>query len=440
MIQFGHNDAGAINEEPPGSPWPLRARGSLPGLGDESKAILNAVTKKPETVYTFGAYIRKMVTDVKAKGATPLLLSPVVRNIWTEHRVERGIGHYRAWDHAIADQAEITFVDVTRIIADEYQDLGEEKVKAFFPKEHTHVNEVGADFNAQAVVAGLKGIHNGPFDKWLSPAGGEVIADTSGWLNLPEPENPQLPSLILIGDSTVRNGQGDGAGGQWGWGDSLAAYFDPAKINLVNRAVGGLSSRTFLTQKHWAHTLTLLKRGDYLLIQFGHNDDGPLNDTSRARGTIKGIGEETEEIDNQLTHLHETVHSYGWYLRLYIREAKAIGVTPILCTPIPRKTWDHGQIALAPKSYPGWVRQIAQEESVELIDLNQKIAELYNQMGEAKVEPLFADPHTHTSRAGADLNSAVVAEGLKALPSHPFATFFSAKAQSLPNASTAPLL
>src|SRR6185437_16979353 len=68
---------------------------------------------------------------------------------------------------------------------------------------------------------------------------------------LPEPANPQLPSVILIGDSTVRNGrddgQGKGAAGQWGWGHLIASYFDPSKVNLVNRAVGGLSSRTYLT-------------------------------------------------------------------------------------------------------------------------------------------------------------------------------------------------
>src|SRR5687767_11007942 len=61
---------------------------------------------------------------------------------------------------------------------------------------------------------------------------------------LPEPANQKLPSLFLIGDSTVRNGEGNGANGQWGWGDHIAAYFNTRKINIVNRALGGLSSRT----------------------------------------------------------------------------------------------------------------------------------------------------------------------------------------------------
>ncbi|WP_395406210.1 SGNH/GDSL hydrolase family protein [Pseudoduganella sp. UC29_106] len=97
---------------------------------------------------------------------------------------------------------------------------------------------------------------------------------------LPEPANAALPSLILIGDSTVRNGhddgQGKGAEGQWGWGNPIAAYFDPSKINVVNRAVGGLSSRTYLTSGHWERTLHFIKPGDVVIMQFGHNDSSAL--------------------------------------------------------------------------------------------------------------------------------------------------------------------
>jgi len=58
-------------------------------------------------------------------------------------------------------------------------------------------------------------------------------------LNLPVPANSKLPTLFLVGDSTVRNGHGDGANNQMGWGDEMAPYFDTAKINVVNRAIGG---------------------------------------------------------------------------------------------------------------------------------------------------------------------------------------------------------
>ena len=149
---------------------------------------------------------------------------------------------------------------------------------------------------------------------------------------LPVPANIKLPTLFLIGDSTVRNGQGDGGGGQWGWGEPVVEYFDAAKINVVNRAVGGLSSRTYLTGGHWDRVLAMLKPGDFVMMQFGHNDDGAINDNSRARGTIKGTGNESQEIDNILTKKHETVYSFGWYLRKFIADARAKGATPIVCS------------------------------------------------------------------------------------------------------------
>jgi lysophospholipase L1-like esterase len=250
-------------------------------------------------------------------------------------------------------------------------------------------------------------------------------------LHLPVPANPNLPTLWLIGDSTVRNGHGDGANGQWGWGEPLVDYFDPAKINVVNRAIGGMSSRTFITEGHWDEDLAMMKRGDIMLIQFGHNDSGALDDPARARATIPGTGDETKEIENPVLKMHETVRTFGWYLRKYIDDAKAKGVTPILCTLIPRKTWKDGKIVRSNDTYAGWARTVAAQEKIQLIDLNERIAQRYDALGQAKVEPLFGDPHTHTSRAGAELNAEVVVQGLKALKHDPVAKDFSAKGKAV---------
>lgn len=241
---------------------------------------------------------------------------------------------------------------------------------------------------------------------------------------LPEPADPRLPSLILIGDSTVRNGHDDGQGkgpaGQWGWGNPLAAYFDTAKLNVVNRAVGGLSSRTYLSSGHWERTQAYIKAGDVVLIQFGHNDSGALNDNSRARGTIKGIGEQSEEIDNLLTGKHETVHSYGWYLRFYIAEIKKRGATPVICSPIPRKDWDAGgKIVRSRDGYAGWAAQVARQQQVGLIDLNEQVARQYDALGREATMRMFPqttpEERVHTNWAGAELNARTVVAGLKAL-------------------------
>jgi lysophospholipase L1-like esterase len=251
---------------------------------------------------------------------------------------------------------------------------------------------------------------------------------------LPEPANPKLPSLFLIGDSTVRNGQGDGANGQWGWGEPLVAYFDAAKINVVNRAVGGLSSRTYLISGQWEQVLARLKPGDFVIMQFGHNDGGAINDDSRARGTIKGTGEEAQEIDNMLTKQREVVHTYGWYLRKFIAETKAKGATPIVCSLVPRKIWRDGKIARNSADYGKWAAEVAKSEKARFIDLNEIIARRYDELGPEKVDPLFADAHTHTSLAGAELNAACVIAGLKALKDNPLAAYFSAKAKEVSQA------
>ncbi len=413
LLQFGHNDGGAINEEPPGSTRPLRARGSLPGLGEETQDIVNALTGKPETVRTFGSYLRQMVAETKARGARPVVMSLTVRNLWKDGKVERASGHYRAWIRALAGHESVPWIDHSRLIADAYQELGEAATKAFFPTDYAHTSPAGADLNASLVVAGLKGLRPALLGDWLSAKGAAVEADRIGWLNLPEPERLQLPSLVLLGDSTVRNGRGDGSRGEWGWGEPLADWVDPEKLNLVNRAIGGLSSRTFRTQGHLARALTLVKPGDCVVLQFGHNDSGAVNDRERARGTLKGTGEETESIENLLTGRHETVHTYGWYLRQAVREIRAAGATPVLCSPVPRKTWKDGRIARASESHGGWARRVAEEEKVLFVDLNELIATRYEALGEQAVNALFADAHTHTSRSGAELNASIVAEALR---------------------------
>ena len=413
LIQFGHNDGGPPDKD--------RARGSLPGTGEESQDF-TLPNGNQERVYTFGHYLRKFIAETRAAGANPVVLSLTVRNIWKEGKVERGSGQFGQWSAEIAKAAGLPFVDVTNAIADQYDKMGEAKVKAWFPEDHTHTSPEGADVNASLVVAGLKGI-NSPLAAMLSEKGKAVerypVLLAIERLRLPEPRDPKLPTLFLIGDSTVRNGRGDGGNGQWGWGEPLVERFDTTKVNVVNRAVGGLSSRTYLTMGHWERVLAMVKPGDVVLMQFGHNDSAPFDDPARARGTIKGTGEETQEIDNPITRKREVVHSFGGYLRKYITDAKAKGATPIVCSLVPRKIWKDGKIVRNSDSYQKWAADVAAQEGVGYIDLNERIAAKYDALGAEKVEPLFGDEHTHTSRAGAELNADTVVEGLKALKPNP---------------------
>jgi lysophospholipase L1-like esterase len=245
------------------------------------------------------------------------------------------------------------------------------------------------------------------------------------------PLNPKLPSLFLIGDSTVRNGQGTGTGGQWGWGDFLAPYFNTNKINVVNRALGGTSSRTFYYGQ-WPGVLALVKPGDFVIMQFGHNDGGSLNDTNRARGTIKGVGDETRSITNLMTHDKEIVHTFGWYEKTIIAEARAKGATPMVCSLIPRNNWKDGHVLRNKDDYAGWAGEVAADENAPFLDINGIIADEYDRLGQEAVKPLFivgAGPHT--SMAGAQTNAMCVVLALKGLQTNPLAPYFSEKADQL---------
>jgi lysophospholipase L1-like esterase len=410
FIQFGHNDAGKINDD-------RRARGSLPGIGTDKTEIFNLLTQQDETVYTFGHYIRQMVADVRAKQATPVLLSLTVRNEWQNDHIERGSGQYGQWMYQLAWELDTPFIDVTNLVADELESLGEANVGELYPKDHTHFNASGAELHARTIVAAIKGMRPGLDPQVYSKIGRAVNAYDWTFVRLPFVADPKLPGIFLVGDSTVRNGRGDGADGQWGWGDFLGEHIDTTRFNIVNRAVGGFSSRTFITGGHWKKALNMMRPGDYVVIQFGHNDSGALNDDSRARGTIDGTSEAEQTINNLLTGKSETVHSYGWYLREMVGEALARGVTPIICSPVPRMIWDDSgkRIQRPVDSYPQWAQGVAKDSGSSFIDLHSLVADRYDELGPERVKPFFADKHTHTSREGARFTAELVAAELRPL-------------------------
>jgi lysophospholipase L1-like esterase len=232
------------------------------------------------------------------------------------------------------------------------------------------------------------------------------------------------PTLWLIGDSTVKNGAGDGANGQWGWGDALGLYLDAERITVSNRATGGMSARTYYTSpRHWAAVLAELKAGDYVFIQLGHNDnfgDTPqagLTGRFLAKSSLMGTGDESQQVTLNDGSL-ETVHTYGWYLRQYVRLARQVGAVPVLISPIPRNDWADGKIMReASYDYRVWTVEVAAQERVACIDLYSLSKEALDAEGRQTVTGKYYQPadHTHTTAAGAMLNASLVARGLRNL-------------------------
>ncbi len=219
-----------------------------------------------------------------------------------------------------------------------------------------------------------------------------------------------VPTLFIIGDSTVRN---TGAG-QLGWGQALPAFFDTTRLHIVNNAMAGRSTRTFITEGRWTKTIAAIKPGDFVLMQFGHNEGSPP-DTTKAgrRGVLRGTGPETKSLVWPDGH-PETVNTYGWYLRKFIQEAKAKGATPVVCSMIPRNEWKDGKVLRADQDFGKWAAEVAQQEGVEFINLNDITARKYEQLGPEETKKFFPGDHTHTNPAGAQLNAASVVDGIRA--------------------------
>jgi len=217
------------------------------------------------------------------------------------------------------------------------------------------------------------------------------------------------PTLYLIGDSTVNNTNGP----QLGWGNTIAAYFDTTEIKVQNNAKAGRSTRTFITEGRWAKTIAAIRPGDFLIMQFGHNE-GSAPDTTKVgrRGVLRGTGDETKSLtwpDGR----PETVNTYGWYLRKFIREAKGKGALPVVCSMIPRNEWKDAKVIRASQDFGKWAQEVAQQEGVAFIDLNEITALKYDQLGPDEVKKFFPGDHTHTNKAGARLNAESVVDGIR---------------------------
>ena len=296
----------------------------------------------------YEASLRSIVADTRRRDAVPVLVTSMQRRRFdTSGAIVNSLEGFPDAMRRVARQDGVALIDLTAMSLRFYQALGAEgSTQAFvhypagtFPgqtaelKDDTHFNTYGAYQLARAVVEGIRAAGLAlasrlaadvvPFDPSHpdSPASWSLPASPSsragGDLTRVAPEEPARPSLFMVGDSTVQNA----TTGQLGWGTAIAHYFDASKIRVVNRALGGRSSRTFQTEGLWDQALKEMKRGDFVLIQFGHNDVGSL-DTGRARGSLPGIGEETKDVVMEATGRHEVVHSFGWYLRKYVADAR----------------------------------------------------------------------------------------------------------------------
>jgi rhamnogalacturonan acetylesterase len=252
--------------------------------------------------------------------------------------------------------------------------------------------------------------------------------DAPPQVNLPQraPLDPKLPTLFVVGDSTASNGP------DLGWGDHLAHYFDTTRINVANRARAGRSSRSYMDEGLWARTLAEIKPGDYIMLQWGHNDGGDLGG-AKPRGDLRGDGDATQDVPQTtgpFAGQTETIHTYGWYNRKYVADIQAKGATPMFLSMTITDEWRpdaSGVLRIARGSnFNTIMKQIADDNHLQFIDMATVEADRLEATGQEKAKLLFPIDHTHTSSEGAELNAQSVAIALEEANS-PLVSYLKAK-------------
>ena len=197
-----------------------------------------------------------------------------------------------------------------------------------------------------------------------------------------------IPTIFLLGDSTVCDQPREPYNS---WGQMLTRFFKPG-IAIANHAESGESLRSSLGARRLDKVLSLMKPGDYLFIQYGHNDE-------KERGP--GVGAFT---------------TYKADLKKFVAAARQRGGIPVLITPMQRRTFDNeGKITNSHGDYPEAVRQVAKEENVPLIDLNATSKLFYEALGPEKSKLAFKEGDgTHHNNYGSYELAKCIVEGIKA--------------------------
>ena len=403
IIQLGHNDSGPYDTP--------RGRSSIPGTGKETVTVDRGEQGK-ETVYSYGEYLRKFIDEIRAKGASPVLFTLTPRNQWdSETVVRRKKDNFTKWIKEIAKEKNVPCVDLEDISATKFEKFGHDKVNYMFYKDNIHSSAFGAMNNARSAAEGLAACKACGLGGYLLP------------LDAPKQEFKRetgKPALIVTGDSTIQNNDSD-PDGMWGWGSVLETVFDPSAITLVNAGKAGRSARTFLDEGRWDKVYNSIEPGDYVVIQFGHNDMGNI-DRPPYRAELRGTSEDTENHFMPNKRMYQVIYSYGWYLRKFIGDVREKGGIPILVSITPRNEWPGGKMERRNDSYGEWCREVVSQTGVDFIDMHNITADYFDSIGPEATKPYYKNDHTHTSRLGAERNAKSFAEGLQKA-GHPLAKY-----------------
>lgn len=404
IIELGHNDNGPFDSG--------KARSSIRGISAEDSIVVTIKeTGLRDTVYSYGEYMRRFVRECKALGAIPILMSLTPRNVRVPAggtRIERVDETFGGWARQVAEEQDVPFTDLNDLSARKLEAFSPWKTDYHFYLDRIHTSAFGARLNARTAAEGIAAATH-PALVGLQRCLADLTPPTTGIQR-----TPGRPVVFITGDSTVKNEDKE-TDGMWGWGSLANRIFDETKITVDNEAMPGRSTRTFLEEGRWERVYNSIQPGDFVLIQFGHNDIGDI-DSGKARGVIAS-GRDTSHVYRVRTERvtrNEVVYSFGWYLRKFIDDVRERGGTPILLSLTPRNEWTDGHIERRNDTYGVWYREVAESTGTTWVDVHNLTADRLDKKGAKKAAAYFKNDHTHTSLKGAWLNAESVARGLKA--------------------------
>jgi lysophospholipase L1-like esterase len=338
LIQFGHNDMESAEHLP-----------------------------RQTTMAEYEANLRRFVSEARAAGIKPVLVTPLTRRYFgTDGKIHSDLTAHSETMKRVAAEMKVPVIDLQRDSIAYLDRVGEKAGdelaitkkdkdgRTIFDK--THLNWQGSYVFGRIVAVDMgKAVpalrqYVRPQAATLPPAGVKAMEVIRG--------GPV--KIVLVGDSTV-NAEG-------GWGKGFCAMVTP-NVNCVNEALNGRSSKSFIDEGAWAKALA--DRGDYYLIQFGHNDQ-------------KGKGPK-RETDPETT--------YAANIRRYIRDTRAIGAVPVVVTSLSRRNYKDGVLVQDLTAYANAAKRVAEEENVTVVDLNAMSVKLLEGMTQAQADEFDATGH-----------------------------------------------
>jgi len=330
----------------------------------------------PEHMPQYSENLKRFVTEARAAGVTPILVTPLTRRYFgPDGKIHSDLTEYSNALAAVAKEMKAPLIDLQADSIAYLDSLGEAKGmalsitkkdndgKTFYDK--THLNWAGS-YAFGRIVAVDMGKAVPSLAQYVTPTAATLPAEGVKAMKVIQGGPVKI---VLVGDSTVAVGGG--------WGPGFCAVMTK-NVTCVNDARNGRSSKSYYDEGLWK--LALADKGDYYLIQFGHND-------------MPGKGPERETDPNT---------TFQANMRRYIEETRAIGAVPVIVTSISRRTFKDGQVVQDLKPWVDAARLVGLQENVTVVDLNAISTGMLNKMTQEQADTFDAVGHADAKAENAN--------------------------------------